>query len=180
MEYYIPIQFITLVDLVDRVNEISCDIQKDILQYQLLSTSLDLKDVKRIIYHHLIKNLCKTAIKQNMTDVFFVYSGHRLSFTKLNTLFNNTAAELKKMLEEFIEICKTTIGLQMVEYNGGAKKLYEDYQSGYGSAISPLATINRITVKNNKKSQLRFFKQYGLKNLFETHFKNVNYLILTT
>jgi anionic cell wall polymer biosynthesis LytR-Cps2A-Psr (LCP) family protein len=180
MEYFIPIQFATLIDLVDKINEISVDIQEDILNYNLLSTSLDHKDTKKIVYHHLIKKLCISAVKHNFCDVFFVYSNHRLSFTKLNALFKNTPAEIKQFVEDLITICKTTLGLQIVEYNGGAKKLYEDYQSGYGSAISAISNITKTVVKNNKKNQLKFFKQCGLKNLFETHFKDANYLILTT
>jgi hypothetical protein len=180
MEYFIPIQFVTLIDMIDRINEIAVDIQNDIIQYNLLSTSIKHKDCKKIIYHHLIKGLCESAIRRNFNETYFVYSSHRLSFTKLNTIFDSAAAEIKKFLEDLITICKKTVGLQIVDYNGGAKKLYDDYTESSGVALSTISSYNRVTTKNDKQTQLKFFQKYGLKHLFNNHFKNVNYLILTS
>jgi len=180
MEYFIPIQFALLIDLIDRINEIAVDIQDDILKYNILSTPIDHRDSKKIVYHHLIQGLCKNAVNHRVSDTYFVYSPHRLSFTKLNALFGSNASQIKTFIEEFLQVCQKTIGLQIIKYNGGAKKLYEDYQTCSGEAISALNTMTRIATKNDKRSQLKFFQQYGLKYLYENHFKNINYLILTT
>jgi hypothetical protein len=176
--YYIPIENLSFTDLIDSINEIALDIQKDIIQYGLLSTSINHKDSKKIVYHHLIKRLCEIHVQHNFQRIYFIYSSHRLSFTKLNTIFIDTAADIKLFLEEFIKTCITTIGIIIYEFPGGAKKFYEEYNSGSASAISKGWTLR--SCKSDKKKQQKFFQKYGLKYLYENHFKNINYLILTT
>lgn len=142
----------------------------DLHKYGLLKSNRITKDVKKLLFHHLILQICETALKHKGKEKTVIYFSNQIpQNVQLLNYFNELDIEI--LLEKIINKIKKVIP---VRFHCNHLQFKEVVTSKHGKRAEIIARV-RQTLDNIDLTQFSFSKTNSFTKRYELTFLNRDY-----
>lgn len=181
MHLILPLHNIKLVDFSYIVRtRIETALLNDLESYGLIydeKINIKNKDVKRLVYHHVIYELCEHILAIKGGQRVVIHYCNTIPPTKETTSFVNLE-ELQEFFNNFVNRLRQMLPIKILSTNTSFKLLKQDIKTGGGECHEIISQAQYIVDKFDASrytfTKARYFaKKYGLNYLSNNYFKKI-------
>ena len=177
MRFILPLHNILLLSLND-IFSTNCQINilNDLQKYHLIGKPIFDKDIQKIIYHHLVFNICDKIIESENPDTIIVFSKTDQCVGDFTKFYSNE--DITKFLLKFTQKIVKYLPIRIYTISSNFSNLCDSLNQNTGdsflTANSIISFNNKFTDKLNTFEKIKkFTKKFGLIFLNQDYFENI-------